>query len=72
MICANNDEFRLRRKRIHVKHSASLWRSCGFLDREMVYEIDMTIRAPNEADTVFRFALWAEHGHRRVVGFLLG
>ena len=60
LICANDDEFRLRRERICFKSSASLWRSWPF-HGQMVYEIDVTIRAPDETDAVFRFALWAEH-----------
>jgi hypothetical protein len=55
---ANDDQFRLCFKMMCVKATSYDWR---IDDVEMIHEFHTAVRAPDEPDTIFRFALRTEH-----------
>ena len=57
----DDDEFRVRSETTRVKGCVRLWFGRGFLNRQVIDEIDMAIGAPQETGAVLRFALGAEH-----------
>src|SRR5260370_42350151 len=60
-IGSNDDKFRFCSKTVCFKASGNVFRRRWGIHGEMVDQFDITIRAPNEADTILRFALGAEH-----------